>query len=96
MASRRIQGTVLVRGERFLAHVQCRIGGKKKNIYGPTRTHRKDAEQDLFELQTAGAGSVLPNVEAMKSAAKELKGKEHSERGAVEKKGRSRLIRIRI
>ena len=49
-------GTICAHGEEFRAHIKFRDDdGKRKNIYGPSRSTEEEAQRDLDQIRTAGA-----------------------------------------
>ena len=49
-------GAVEADGEAYCAHVQPRVGGKRRHIRGPLRPDQQAAREDLESMRAAASG----------------------------------------
>ena len=80
-------GVVEADGAAYCAHVQPRVGGKRRHIRGPNRPDQQAAQEDLDSMRAAASGmSREDGFAAMKVEAERLKsGKVPKEEGSVKR-----------
>jgi hypothetical protein len=100
MPPKTTMGQVERHGNAFRAHVQYYVDGRNQHIRGPSRAAREQAEQDLSQMGLASSEAKgVPNVDAAKLVAKELKSKKYSvdlKIGHVEQKGRRHCAHLQL
>jgi hypothetical protein len=95
-------GVVETKNDKFRAHVQLNVEGKKQNIYGPCRASREDAVEDLASLQEAAAdtsGEPEAVYTMMALVAKELMAEREQRAAAgddIERKGKRFRVHLQL